>query len=177
MQGSGFLTETPLLPGSVVGIGAFDGVHRGHQHLLGRLVREARRRKVPAVVYTFDPPPRVAFGGVPQLTPVAQKVERLQQCGIDLVIVAHFDAAYRQREAAWFVGELRRLHPLALHVGEDFRFGRGRQGDVELLRRHFQVCPLSSVRCSGGEVISSSRVRHLLTTGEHAAAQALLGWP
>lgn len=168
--------SAPRLSGSVVSIGAFDGVHRGHQSLLRALVSQSRQLGVPAVVYTFDPPPRVALLGVPQLTSLQEKVNRLRGCGVDLVIVAPFDQRYRQRDAHEFIAELERLSPLCVHVGEDFRFGHGRAGDLKLLRRSFHVEPIQPVRCPEGELISSTRVRNLLAAGEFAEAQSLLGW-
>ena len=71
---------------------------------------------------------------------------------------------------------MQRLNPLTVHVGADFRFGRNRAGDVQMLRQSFRVELLPTVRCDEGEVISSTRVRKLLAAGEFAEAQALLGW-
>ena len=173
---SPFFNVAPELTASVVAIGAFDGVHRGHQVLLRQMVQEARQHRVPAVVYTFDPPPRVALCGAAQLTSLEEKVTRLKACGVDVAVVASFDETFRNRPPLDFIRELQRLRPLQVHVGQDFRFGQRRAGDVTLLSRHFSVQTLAPVACTEGEVISSTRVRNLLAAGEYAEAQMLLGW-
>ena len=169
--------QTLKLSASVVTIGAFDGVHRGHQHLLRRLVDVARRRGVPAVVYTFDVPPKVAFGRAVQLTPPEEKIRRLSLLGLDHVIMAGFNAEYAARPAEDFVDELRRLNPRELWVGEDFRFGKGRSGDIDTLRRNFRVSTLHDVTCRAGDRISSTTLRRLFAEGRSEDARKLHGWP
>ncbi|VIO72669.1 Putative riboflavin biosynthesis protein RibF [Bradyrhizobium ivorense] len=164
------------LPASVVTIGAFDGVHRGHQELLRQTITAAQRRGVPAVVYTFDPPPKVYFGQAEALTSLAEKLERIATFGPDHVIVAGFDRVYARRTAADFIAELQRLHPHEVIVGEDFRFGACKSGTARALRHHFHTHVLPSVRCSAGEIVSSSRIRALRRSGLAAAAAALENW-
>ncbi|MEW6638219.1 MAG: FAD synthetase family protein [Actinomycetota bacterium] len=168
--------QTLCLPGSVVTIGAFDGVHRGHQALIGRAVDRARELDVPAVVYTFDPPPRAYFQGAPVLTPLARKIRRLRVLGPGYVVVAGFDAGYAARSAEDFLEELAALNPSEVWVGVDFRFGRGGAGDVDALATRFRTRSFEPVQCGEGEVISSSRVRRLLAQGATGEARALLGW-
>ncbi|WP_349361062.1 FAD synthetase family protein [Stappia sp.] len=169
--------DTLALSASVVTVGTFDGVHRGHQTLLKRIVARARAAGVASVVYTFDPPPKTVFAGVRQLTPVAEKIRRLSHFGIDHIVVARFDAAYAARPAEAFLQELARLNPLETWVGADFRFGRGRSGDVARLARCFDVRVVSDVACAGGDRISSTRVRSLLAAGREEEARHLHGWP
>ena len=91
------------LPGSVAAIGAFDGVHRGHQHLIRAAIRDARARGVPSVVWTFDPPPKVFFGRARQLVALDQKLARIGLLGPDWIVVAPFHAAYARRSAEAFL--------------------------------------------------------------------------
>lgn len=165
------------LSASIVTIGTFDGVHRGHQALLGKIVRHARRAGVPSVVYTFDPPPKTVFGGNMRLTPAEEKVRRISHFGIDHIIVAHFNKAYASRPADAFVAELARLSPNQIWVGADFRFGAGRVGDVSMLARNFDTRIIDEIGCTEGERISSTRLRSLLKDGRSEDARALHGWP
>jgi riboflavin kinase/FMN adenylyltransferase len=169
-------SETLKLPASVVAVGAFDGVHRGHQALIRRVLDRAESLEVPSVVYTFDPPPRVFFHGVPVLTHLPEKLRRLETLGLDHVVVANFDAAWVSRSVEGFLEELGALNPEEVWVGPDFRFGRGRAGDVFTLKQFFTTRVFESVKCREGEIISSSRVRALLSRGAVVEARDLLGW-
>ncbi|MBR0874883.1 FAD synthetase [Bradyrhizobium tropiciagri] len=164
------------LGASVVTIGALDGVHRGHQELLRQTIAAAQQRGLPAVVYTFDPPPKVCFGHAEPLIPLAEKLERIATFGPDHVIVANFSRAYARRSAADFIDELTRLHPHEVIVGEDFRFGSCKGGTTQLLRQHFNTRIVQPVRCGNGEIVSSSRIRALRRSGLLAAAAALENW-
>lgn len=164
------------LGASVVTIGAFDGVHRGHQELLRLTIAAARLHGVPAVVYTFDPPPKVYFGQAEALNSLAEKLERIATFGPDHVVVADFNRIYARRTAAEFIVELRKLHPQQILVGEDFRFGSCKSGNALLLRRYFDTSVLPPVRCGDGEIVSSSRIRALRQSGLTAAAAVLENW-
>ena len=168
--------ESLRLWDSVVTIGAFDGVHRGHQALIRRAVDLAARLGVPSVAYTFDPPPKAVFGDAPILTPLPEKTHRLEALGLDHAVIATFDAGYASRSAEDFLGELADLNPFEVWVGADFRFGRGQAGDVKMLAQRFAVRTLEPVLCPTGRAISSSRVRALLQRGALGEAQSLLGW-
>lgn len=135
------------LGASVVTIGAFDGMHLGHQALVRRMVAEARALGLPSVVWTFDPPPRVFFTGVQQLSTLDEKLVRMATIGPDHIVVASFTETYRQRSAEDFIEGLRRIGPARILVGADFRFGAQQTGDVELLARHFDVKVFDPVRC------------------------------
>ncbi len=121
------------LTASVVTVGAFDGVHRGHQALIGRTICSARARGLPAVVWTFDPPPKVFFGRAESLITLNDRIDRLRFLGPDHIVVAKFDDAFRQRAAEVFLAELAQLNPALVWVGTDFRFGVGKAGAVPLL--------------------------------------------
>lgn len=163
------------LTGSVVTIGAFDGVHQGHQALIRAAVAEGWALGLPSVVWTFDPPPKVFFGRAAALSPLAEKLARIARLGPDYIVVAAFDAHYAARPAERFLNDLARLSPRRVHVGADFRFGAGQSGDVALLAQRFTVATARSVRCPGGEVISSTRIRGLRASGHDIDADALLG--
>lgn len=165
------------LPGSVATVGAFDGVHRGHKALIRRVVERAAELGVPSVAYTFDPPPRVYFEGVPMLSPLPEKLRRLRTLGLDHVVVAAFDASYTSRASEDFLEELAMMNPAEVWVGPDFRFGRGQSGGVGTLASRFTIRVFELVCCRSGEAISSSRVRGLLAKGAIAKAGDLLGWP
>lgn len=168
--------RTLRLPGSVITIGAFDGVHRGHQALIRRAVGRARELGVPAVVYTFDPPPRAYFQGVPVLTPLGEKLRRLQALQPEYVVVAGFDAEYAARGTDDFLEEIAAMNPREIWVGPNFRFGHGGRGDTDTLSACFTTRVFEPIRCAKGKVISSSRVRRLLARGALHDAHALLGW-
>ncbi|MGI9023217.1 MAG: bifunctional riboflavin kinase/FAD synthetase [Acidimicrobiales bacterium] len=178
-----------LATGSALTIGAFDGVHRGHQAVLGELRRLADDRGLPTAVVTFDRHPArvVRPESAPLLlTDLDQKLEVLDGTGlVDWTIVVSFDATRATEEAADFVGRLLvgTLGARLVVVGEEFHFGRGRKGNVALLRAlgadlGFDVVGLGLIATtgSGGSVtVSSTAVRRLLAAGDVAGAATLLG--
>jgi riboflavin kinase/FMN adenylyltransferase len=168
---------------AAVTVGNFDGVHRGHQ----ALVAAAREAAVgQALVLTFDPHPvRVLAPGrsVPPIMSDRQREEALAAVGVDLLAVLAFDREVAGLSAERFVQEVLvdGLHARCVVVGEGFRFGRGRQGDVELLRRlgselGFRAVAVDPVLHEGLPV-SSTRIREALGRGDVALAAALLGRP
>jgi riboflavin kinase/FMN adenylyltransferase len=169
--------DTLRLPGSVVAVGAFDGLHLGHQTLLRGAVRRARERRVPTVVYTFDPPPRAHFAGARILTPLDEKLQRLAALGVSHAVVAPFDDHYARRAPDTLIDELQQLGAEEVWVGEGFRFGARRSGDIELLKHSVAVHVHPTVLCSNQLPISSSRVRELLANHAYDRAGELLGRP
>ncbi|GAM13251.1 FAD synthetase family protein [Mesobacillus selenatarsenatis] len=165
------------LPHSIVAIGAFDGVHRGHQTVIRQAVQRGRKLKIPSVVYTFDPPPRVFFQGARMLTTVDEKLAKIKKLGARHAVVARFDEIYAGRSAYEFIDCLAKLNPAEIMVGGDFRFGKDRLGDIMLLEKYFKVRVTKPVCCSEGSVISSSRIRQLISDGEIHLSNSLLGWP
>src|SRR5699024_478031 len=159
-------SEELSLEAAVVAIGAFDGVHKGHQEVIKETVRKSKALNVPSVIYTFDIPPRAYFQGAHILSNQDEKMEKLRTLGVDHTIIATFDAEYLNRSANSFIDELKKMHPLQIIVGEDFRFGHKRAGDIHLLKRHFAVKTINPVVCENGERISSTRIRKLINDGK-----------
>jgi len=169
-------TGALCLPDSIVALGAFDGVHIGHQKVISGAVSASRSLDVPAVVYTFDPPPKALFQSARILTDIDEKLRRLTWLGPEHAVVASFDSDYASRPAEDFLREIALLNPTELWVGSDFRFGAQRRGNIELLARRFTVRLAETVRCCQGEVISSTRIRNLIASGDEMGARQLLGW-
>ncbi|SDI40645.1 riboflavin kinase/FMN adenylyltransferase [Alteribacillus persepolensis] len=165
------------LPHSVVSIGAFDGLHLGHQTLINKAASRAKTLGVPSVVYTFNPPPRSFFQQTQVLTSVEEKVELIKRLGIDYVVVADFNKEYASREAIAFVHELQALSPKEVWVGPNFQFGKGKQGTTEFLSHYFHVNLHPLVRCQQGKIISSTRIRLLLQKNQIEHARKLLAHP
>ena len=126
--------------GCVLTIGNFDGVHRGHQALLQRLRAEGRQRGLPVVVMIFEPQPLELFAAdkaPARLTRLREKLNYLAESGVDYVLCVRFDRRFAALTAQDFISELlvRQLGVQFLAVGDDFRFGAGRQGDFLLLQK------------------------------------------
>ena len=163
-------------------IGNFDGVHRGHQAMLSRLVEAAEDLALPSAVLTFDPPPREFFAKAsapPRLSSVRDKIERFAAHGVARTYVARFDGRLASLDPEAFIDSvlIRRLGVRWVLVGEDFRFGKGRAGDLARLRaaaRTFSVEAMRTVAIEG-ERASSTAVRAALAAGDLARARALLG--
>lgn len=177
------LLEAQLTRSSLVTIGVFDGVHRGHQYLIQRLVADAHRNERLAVVLTFFPHPDVVLHGQDgryYLTTPDQKASLLLALGVDYVITHPFDDGLRQMRAAVFVDELlNRLKMKALAVGADFAMGYQREGDADFLRgqgaaKGFDVQVVDLVT-NDSETISSTAIRGALEAGDVALARKWLG--
>lgn len=174
------------LRGGVVAIGNFDGIHRGHQAVLERALEEARRRGVPALVLTFAPHPRKVFRPdvlLFVLTPPHVKARLIEALGFDGVIERPFTRAFSSQSAEDFVTAILQDQLGISHVvtGFDFHFGKNRQGGPAFLmesgeRHGFGVTLVDAFRDEGAEIVSSSRIRELLTQGEAAEAAGLLGY-
>lgn len=169
-------SKTLKLPECVLTVGALDGLHIGHQTLLKHARKQADKLGVPLVVYTFDPPPKVFFQHVQLLTPLPEKLAMLEVLGVDHVVIARFNAEYISQGVDRFLQELKDLNPLEICEGHDFRFGRGREGDINTLRKYYNVFILEPVVCNEGKSISSTRIRALFQIGEFEEANLLLGW-
>ena len=170
--------------GAVIAIGAFDGLHRGHQALVGRALARARALGCAAVLLGFEPLPREFFGRggrLPRLTTAREKIELTQALGIDRLGLLRFNAAPSNTSAEDFVQQIlvHRLAAREVWIGPDFRFGHGRRGDVAMLRDlgaelGFSAHTIEPVLVDG-ERVSSTRVRAALQAGDHVAARELLG--
>ncbi len=172
---------------SAVTVGKFDGVHLGHRAVIARLLSVARRDRLTSVVVTFDRNPLaiVAPERCPEdLVSLEQRLELLEQTGVDAVLVLTFDLALSRVPAEEFVERflVSRLHARTLLVGSDFRYGARGAGDVALLRRlgerdGFDVQLIDDVRPDGHDRVSSTWIRSLLAEGDVAYAGVLLGRP
>jgi riboflavin kinase/FMN adenylyltransferase len=180
------LLDAQLDQPSIVTIGVFDGVHRGHQHLLIQLVRQAKFSQRQAVVLTLFPhPDRVLHGKVGRyyLTTPEQKAHLLGELGIDVVITHPFDEAVRQVRAADFVDQLiNHLHMNSLWVTADFAMGYQREGNFAYLvaqgaEKGFEVQQIELLGDDGLEAVSSSAIREALLAGEVDKASGWLGRP
>jgi len=160
----------------VIAVGSFDGVHLGHQALLARALALARQRRLPLLVYTFDPPTKVFTQGARVLSTLSEKAERLAKAGAEIVLAVPFDAAFARRSKEAFLEELKALEPRAFVVGEDFRFGRGREGGPEDLKALAPTVAVPLLHVDG-EPVKSSRIRAALQEGDVASAAKLLGSP
>lgn len=165
-------------------IGNFDGVHRGHQAMLTRLREAADDLRLPAAVLTFDPHPREFFSrdaAPPRLSKLRQKLEMFRAFGVDRAIVARFDQRMAAMLPEAFIDDVlvRRLAARWILVGDDFRFGKARAGDLAALRAHAATFSVEGMRTVAVDAqrASSTAVREALLAGELAHAQALLGRP
>lgn len=177
---------TRVPQGSVVCIGAFDGLHPGHRALVLKAVERARALGVHAAAVTFQPLPREFFGrdaAPPRLMSTRARVEGLFALGVDDVALLRFDAALSGMAAEDFASRVLAgaLGAREVWVGPEFRFGRGRAGDLALLRREggrlrFDAFEVEPVEAAGARV-SSTRIRAALADGDFALAERLLGRP
>jgi riboflavin kinase/FMN adenylyltransferase len=180
IRGLSTQADTPI----ALTIGNFDGVHRGHQAMLDRLIEAAEDLRLEPSVLTFDPHPREFFArdrAPPRISTRRAKLELLRAAGVARTVIAHFDRALSQMSPQAFVEQVlvARLGVRWLLVGNDFRFGKDRAGDLAVLRqcaRTFSVEGMPTVDV-GGERASSTAVRSALARGDLAHAQALLGRP
>lgn len=171
-------------------IGNFDGVHLGHQAILERVRAYGEQHQLAPTVMTFDPHPRAFFAlraGRPELMPtqistLRDKVELLHQHGMKQIVLSRFDARLAGMAPEDFIRHLlvEGLNTRWLLVGEDFRYGHKRAGDIDLLRRMgrqhgFEVEALSDVHDASGRRISSSELRQALAQGDLERAKSLLG--
>jgi riboflavin kinase/FMN adenylyltransferase len=180
----GLYNLRPRHRGCVATIGNFDGVHLGHRALLRTLAEHGAALGVPTTVITFEPQPREYFQGreVPaRLTRLREKLRLLEEAGVDRVLLLPFNEQLAAMSAQAVVDEIivDGLGVRFLMVGDDFRFGRGREGDSDLLRRAgeragFEVSDLPTVEVDGDRV-SSTRVRETLAAGDLEAAERMLG--
>ena len=175
----------PLSPRALT-VGNFDGVHRGHQAMLRRLVDTADRLQLPAAVMTFEPHPKEAIApeaAPARLTSLREKIEAFAALGIQEVIVCRFSRRLASLSAEAFVQQVlvEKLGARHLLIGDDFRFGRQRAGDWALIERLSAPlgysCEAMHSVAHQGERVSSTAVRQALAQGDLAHAERLLGRP
>ena len=170
---------------TVLTVGAFDGVHCGHQDVLDRLTGRASESGRASLLVTFDPHPREVLDperAPALLTTREEKLALLESTGLDYVAIVPFTAELARLSATEFVDDvlIRRFRMVELLVGHDHAFGRGREGDLSLLRslgesRGFRVDPVPPVLTDSGEAVSSSLVRRAIANHDLERARSLLG--
>ncbi len=170
--------------GCVLTIGNFDGVHRGHRQLIDALCEKAKAMGVPSMLMTFEPQPREFFAGTKlpaRLTRFREKVYLLDQTPLDRLLCLPFNERTANIEAGWFAKDfvVDQVGAKHLVIGDDFRFGRGREGDFVLFERYGQIHGYSvsamSTLLQGEARISSTLIRETLAAGDFTAAANLLG--
>lgn len=166
-------------------IGSFDGIHLGHQSLINQLVASAKQRSSSSVVLTFFPHPSVVLRGrrpAFYINTPEEKAEHLGELGVDYVITQHFDQALSLIKANDFLEWIRKkLHFNGLWVGENFALGHRREGNIDYLENvsnewNFEINVIPPVY-EGGEIVSSTRVREALRSGDVARVARYLGRP
>ncbi|MFZ9629906.1 MAG: bifunctional riboflavin kinase/FAD synthetase [Ilumatobacteraceae bacterium] len=187
------ITDTSVCPWpgerSVVTIGAYDGVHLGHQSVIAEVRRRAAAVQGRSVVITFDRHPAsvVRPESAPRLlTDLSQKLELLESTGVDATLLVHFDEHQSQEEPIDFARRVvvDCLRTSTIVVGDDFHFGRGRRGNIATLREFgattgFDVVPMSLLPRTDGpdESISSTAIRRAMAGGQVELAASMLGRP
>jgi len=181
------VSELDHVPGPVeLAIGVFDGVHIGHQAVIGRAMADANRANGSAVVVTFDPHPARLLrpDKAPRLlTDTAHKTELISRIGVQWILILPFDQSLAAQPPVDFIESLahacKPLHEIC--VGHEWSFGKGRAGNLDLLRElgsrlGFEEVGLPAIK-SGDLIVSSTAVRNALEHGDLDAARALLGRP
>jgi len=170
----------------VVTLGNFDGIHLGHQLILKKISERAERLKTASIVYTFEPHPLKVVAphkSPPLIVDKEDKLSLIEAFGVDFLVLARFTREFASKHPREFAEEVlvKDLGVREVWVGEGFSFGRGRTGTVEYLERlgdefGFSVCTVAPYK-KGGSMVSSSRIRELVSAGEVKLAAALLGRP
>ena len=181
--------SSPAFPGerTVITIGAYDGVHLGHRAVIDRVCEIAAERSCRSALVTFDKHPAAVVRpeSAPKLlTDAEQRLELLSRTALDAVVIVPFDIDQASETPQSFVERILvdHLATSAVVVGEDFHFGRGREGNVDLLRKmglddDFEVIPLDLLPRTDGidEPVSSTAIRRALAGGDISRANAMLG--
>ncbi|MBC8249748.1 MAG: bifunctional riboflavin kinase/FAD synthetase [Anaerolineales bacterium] len=177
------LSSINLNSDTILTLGAFDGVHRGHQHLIQQMIEEARQAKRLAGLITFYPHPSAVlspYNPTRYLSTPGEKAALLERLGLHILAILPFDREMAQTSARDFIELVsQHLHMVELWVGADFALGRAREGDVEALRAMgqelgFTVRVIEPMTWQG-QIISSTRIRSLLLKGKVRQATQLLG--
>jgi riboflavin kinase/FMN adenylyltransferase len=171
---------------TVLTLGVFDGLHLGHQKIMRTVVERAKAANAVATAITFDPHPRAVLhqaSAPPLLQTLDQRLANFEVLGIEQAIVIHFDREFASQSAEQFIIDIihDRLHAKEVFLGKGFAFGRGRGGNIELLRKMsgelgFTADEVDEVKLRGHR-ISSSRIRECLSLGHVNLVRRMLGRP
>ncbi len=174
--------------GAVVTVGTFDGVHKGHQKIIEKVLEQSRLLGVNSVLVTFEPHPKLVVqeqgrSQIYLLTTIKEKITVLDAAGLDCLVVSEFTKTFAKTPAEEFVRDtlVGKLKMKSIIIGHDHAFGRDRQGNLQLLQRlgaelDFQVHTVMPIKSNSG-IISSTRIRHLLADGNIEMANTYLGRP
>jgi riboflavin kinase/FMN adenylyltransferase len=181
------LSSLPQFNDAIVTMGAFDGVHKGHQQIIQRMKQLAQKVQGETIIITFHPHPRKVISSVPgeikQLTHLSERIGLLDKAGIDHLVVVPFDHRFSNMTAEEYVKDFIVAHfkPAHIIVGYDHRFGNGRKGDFKLLETlgkdfQFTVDEINE-QLVDGEIVSSTLIRNCIAEKNIEQANNLLGYP
>jgi riboflavin kinase/FMN adenylyltransferase len=181
------LKELPPINKGIITTGAFDGVHKGHHQIIGKMKEIANRTGGETIIITFHPHPRKVTSSVPgeikQLTSLQERIQLLEKEGVSHLVVIPFDYQFSNLTATDYVKTflVANFHPHAIIVGYDHRFGKGRSGDFEMLTQlgleyQFKVEQVNE-QIIDNEIISSTQIRNYLADKNIVKANSLLGYP
>jgi len=171
---------------SCLAIGAFDGLHKGHQLIINQAIKEARKNNYPAAVLSFHPHPLEIIPGKnppPSIVSRRQKISVLENLGVDYYFEQEFNLDFAQLRAEQFINDilLAKIKVSTVVVGDDFRFAHKNEGNVEILKKmgelHGYQAKIISQLHASDDRISSTRIRNLLKKGKINKAKNLLGRP
>lgn len=180
------LTSLPQFKDAIVTMGAFDGVHKGHQQIIQRMKQLAGEVHGETIIITFHPHPRKVISSVPgeikQLSNIKERIDLLEAAGIDHLVIIDFNYSFSNLTAEQYVEDFLYHHfkPNTVIVGYDHHFGKGRNGNIDLLksmgsRLHFRVEEMSE-QLINNEIISSTLIRNYISDQKIAKANTLLGY-
>jgi riboflavin kinase/FMN adenylyltransferase len=180
------LSSLPQFKDAIVTMGAFDGVHKGHQQIIQRMKLLAQKVQGETIIITFHPHPRKVISSVPgeikQLTSIKERIQLLEAAGIDHLVIINFDYQFSNMTADQYVEDFlfHYFKPNTVIVGYDHHFGKGRNGNIELLKTmgaklHFQVEEIIE-QLVQNEIISSTLIRNYISEQQIKKANDLLGY-
>ena len=180
------LSSLPQFKDAIVTMGAFDGVHKGHQQIIQRMKQLAKEVQGETIIITFHPHPRKVISSVPgeikQLSSIKERIHLLEAAGIDHLVIIDFNYNFSNMTAEQYVEDFLYQHfkPNTVIVGYDHHFGKGRNGNIDLLktmgaRLHFQVEEINE-QLVQNEIISSTLIRNYIAEHEIKKANDLLGY-
>jgi riboflavin kinase/FMN adenylyltransferase len=180
------LTALPQFKHAIVTMGAFDGVHKGHQQIIQRMKELAQKVQGETIIITFHPHPRKVISSVPgeikQLSNIKERIQLLDAAGIDHLVIINFDYKFSNMTADQYVEDFlyQYFKPNTVIVGYDHHFGKGRNGNIELLKTmgaklHFQVEEIHE-QLVQSEIISSTLIRNYISEQQIKKANDLLGY-